>query len=45
LTDSGNSLSDISSTQVAAHSDRVMELPLRAADTWEQVLAILSTKR
>ncbi len=45
LTDTDNNLSDVSSTQVSTHADRVIELPLRAADTWEQVLAILFTKR
>ena len=45
LTETGNNPSDISSTHVATHSDRVMELPLRAVDTWEQVLSILSSKR
>jgi mannosyl-3-phosphoglycerate phosphatase len=36
---------DESSVQTAKQSHRVMELPLHADDTWDQVLASLSAKR
>jgi hypothetical protein len=36
---------DDSIAQDAAHANRVIELPLRAADTWEQVLASLASRR
>jgi hypothetical protein len=36
---------DIPSAQAVVQAHRVIELPLRAADTWEQVLANLSPRR
>jgi predicted mannosyl-3-phosphoglycerate phosphatase (HAD superfamily) len=45
LTDSGDEETDIPAAPVATRPNRVMELPLRAADTWDQVLAGLSSKR
>jgi mannosyl-3-phosphoglycerate phosphatase len=45
LTDKSEDQADISPGQVPNHSNRVMELPLRAPDTWEQVLAGLSSRR
>jgi mannosyl-3-phosphoglycerate phosphatase len=45
LTDKNEDPSAVSPAQVTVPSGRVMELPLRAADTWEQVLASLLSKR
>jgi mannosyl-3-phosphoglycerate phosphatase len=45
LTDKNEDSSAVSPSQVTVPSGRVMELPLRAADTWEQVLASLLSKR
>jgi hypothetical protein len=44
LTDKNQDQADISPGQVPIHSNRVMELPLRAPDIWEQLLAGLSSK-
>jgi predicted mannosyl-3-phosphoglycerate phosphatase (HAD superfamily) len=45
LTDKNEDPSAVSPAQVTVPSGRVMELPLHAADTWEQVLASLLSKR
>jgi predicted mannosyl-3-phosphoglycerate phosphatase (HAD superfamily) len=45
LTDEVAHPSDESSIRTTKQSHRVMELPLRADDTWDQVLASLSAKR
>jgi hypothetical protein len=45
LTDKSHDEPDDSITQDAAHANRVIELPLRAADTWEQVLDSLASRR
>jgi mannosyl-3-phosphoglycerate phosphatase len=45
LTDASDLRPDIPLAQVAVQPHRVIELPLRAADTWEQVLANLSPRR
>lgn len=45
LTDRSENPADISSDQALAPVRRVMELPLRAVDTWEQVLANLAPRR
>jgi mannosyl-3-phosphoglycerate phosphatase len=45
LTDKSASEPDIPPTQAASYARRVIELPLRTADPWEQVLANLSSRR
>jgi len=45
LTDQGDDQPDTVPARVAAQAHRVMELPLGADDTWEQVLANLSPRR
>jgi predicted mannosyl-3-phosphoglycerate phosphatase (HAD superfamily) len=45
LTDEAADQPDDSTNEGPVQPSRVMELPLRAADTWDQVLASLSSKR
>ena len=45
LTDKSEDQPEILPAQAAAQAHRVIELPLRAADTWEQVLANLAPRR
>jgi hypothetical protein len=45
LTENHGGPSDDLSAQDAPQKNRVMELPLRANDTWEQVLAHLAPRR
>src|SRR5208282_167507 len=45
LTDGGELEPDVSAARAATRANRVMELPLRAEGTWEQILGVLSSKR
>jgi hypothetical protein len=45
LTDKTADQLDDSITQAPEHANRVIELPLRAADTWDQVLDSLASRR